>query len=264
MYGHGVINLKTPEQIEKMAASGRVQARALQLAVAKARAGVTTAEIDAAVEKFIRSQGGVPTFKGYKGFPGSICASVNDMVVHGIPGQQKLEKGDLISIDIGVTLDGWVSDAALTVPVGGEAGAVAERLLDTTKQSLFDAVEQCRVGNRLGDVSHAVQKRVEDAGFSVIRELIGHGVGREMHEEPQVPNYGEPGTGPELQAGMVIAVEPMVNVGGPQITTGDDGWAVYSSDGSLTAHFEFTVAITKDGPRILTPWHESSETTITG
>lgn len=256
MYLPGVINLKTPEQIDEMATSGRVQAKALQLAIAKTRPGVTTAEIDAAVEKFIRSQSGTPTFKGYRGFPGSICASVNDMVVHGIPGPQKLAKGDLISIDIGVTLGGWVTDAAVTVAVGGEAGAVAESLMDTTKQSLFDAVEQCRVGNRLGDVSHAVQKRVEAAGFSVIRELIGHGVGREMHEEPQVPNYGKPGTGPELNAGMVIAVEPMVNVGGPEIKVGDDGWAVYSSDGSLNAHFEFTVAVTKDGPRVLTPWHE--------
>lgn len=239
-----------------MAASGRVQAKALQLAIAKARPGVTTAEIDAAVEKFIRSQGGTPTFKGYKGFPGSICASVNDVVVHGIPGPQVLEKGDLISIDIGVTLGGWVTDAAVTVAVGDEAGVVAQSLMDTTKQSLLDAVETCRVGNRLGDVSHAVQTRVEAAGFSVIRELIGHGVGREMHEEPQVPNYGKPGTGPELKAGMVIAVEPMVNVGGPAITMGDDGWAVYSADGSLTAHFEFTVAVTEGGPRVLTPWHE--------
>ncbi|MFY9489048.1 MAG: type I methionyl aminopeptidase [Solirubrobacterales bacterium] len=256
MYRPGVINLKTSEQIDAMAASGRVQAKALQLAISKARPGATTAEIDSAVEKFIVSQGGVPSFKGYKGFPGSICASVNDMVVHGIPGPQKLEKGDLISIDIGVTLDGWVSDAAVTVAVGGEAGAVANALMDTTKQSLFDAVEQCQVGNRLGDVSHAVQQTVEAAGFSVIRELIGHGVGRQMHEEPQVPNYGEPGTGPILKPGMVIAIEPMVNVGGPSITMGDDGWAVYSSDGSLTAHFEFTVAITKDGPRVLTPWHD--------
>ncbi len=258
MYGHGVINLKTPEEIQKMAASGLVQARALQLAISKARPGVTTGEIDGAVEKYIRSQGGVPSFKGYKGFPASICASVNDMVVHGIPGPQKLEKGDLLSVDIGVTLDGWVSDGAVTIPVGDEAGAVAQSLLETTKQSLFDAVELCRPGNRLGDVSNAVQARVESAGFSVIRELIGHGVGREMHEEPQVPNYGEPGTGPELKPGMVIAIEPMVNVGRPEITMGDDGWAVYSSDGSLTAHFEFTVAITQDGPRILTPWHESS------
>ncbi|MFY9264107.1 MAG: type I methionyl aminopeptidase [Solirubrobacterales bacterium] len=256
MYRAGVINLKTPDQIEQMAASGRVQTQALRLAVSKARPGVTTAEIDSAVEKFIRSQGGVPSFKGYKGFPGSICASVNDMVVHGIPGPRKLVKGDLISIDIGVTLDGWVSDAAVTVAVGGEPGAVASSLLETTKQSLFDAIEQCQPGNRLGDVSHAVQERVEAAGFSVIRELIGHGVGRQMHEEPQVPNYGAPGTGPELKPGMVIAIEPMVNVGGPAIRMGDDGWAVYSADGSLTAHFEFTVAITADGPRVLTPWHE--------
>jgi methionyl aminopeptidase len=251
-----VIKLKTPEQLDQMAASGRVQAKALQLAMNKARPGVTTAEIDEAVEKFIRSQGGVPSFKGYKGFPGSICASVNDMVVHGIPGPQRLEKGDLLSVDIGVTLDGWVSDAAVTIPIGGESTVVEEQLLETTKQALFDAVDQCQVGNHLGDVSHAVQQRVEGAGFSVIRELIGHGVGQEMHEEPQVPNHGTPGTGPELQEGLVIAVEPMVNVGAADIVMGDDGWAVYSKDGSPTAHFEFTIAITKDGPRILTPWHE--------
>jgi methionyl aminopeptidase len=251
-----VIKLKTPEQLDQMAASGRVQAKALQLAMNKARPGVTTAEIDEAVEKFIRSQGGVPSFKGYKGFPGSICASVNDMVVHGIPGPQRLEKGDLLSVDIGVTLDGWVSDAAVTIPIGGESTVVEEQLLETTRQALFDAVDQCQVGNHLGDVSHAVQQRVEGAGFSVIRELIGHGVGQEMHEEPQVPNHGTPGTGPELQEGLVIAVEPMVNVGAADIVMGDDGWAVYSKDGSPTAHFEFTIAITKDGPRILTPWHE--------
>lgn len=251
-----MIKLKTPEQLDQMAASGRVQAKALQLAMNKARPGVTTAEIDEAVEKFIRSQGGVPSFKGYKGFPGSICASVNDMVVHGIPGPQRLEKGDLLSVDIGVTLDGWVSDAAVTIPIGGESTVVEEQLLETTRQALFDAVDQCQVGNHLGDVSHAVQQRVEGAGFSVIRELIGHGVGQEMHEEPQVPNHGTPGTGPELQEGLVIAVEPMVNVGAADIVMGDDGWAVYSKDGSPTAHFEFTIAITKDGPRILTPWHE--------
>ncbi|MGH2905425.1 MAG: type I methionyl aminopeptidase [Solirubrobacterales bacterium] len=256
MYTPGVINLKTPEQIDQMAASGRVQAKALQLAKKAARPGATTAEVDAAVEKFIRSQNGVPSFKGYRGFPGSICASNNDMVVHGIPGPEKLTSGDLLSVDIGVTLDGWVSDAAITFPVGGESTALADQLIDVTKQSLFDAVEQCRIGNHLGDVSHAVQKCVEGAGFSVIRELIGHGVGRQMHEEPQVPNYGDPGTGPELKAGMVLAIEPMVNAGGPEITMGDDNWSVYSSDGSLTAHFEFTVAVTEDGPRVLTPWHE--------
>jgi methionyl aminopeptidase len=258
MYTPGVINLKTPEQIDQMAASGAVQAKALQLAKKAARAGVTTHDVDDAVEKFIRSQGGVPSFKGYRGFPGSICASNNDMVVHGIPGPEKLEKGDLLSVDIGVTLNGWVSDAAITFPIGGESTALADSLMDVTKQSLFDAVEACRPGNHLGDVSYAVQKRVEDAGFSIIKELIGHGVGRQMHEEPQVPNYGEPGTGPTLKPGMVLAIEPMVNAGGPEITMGDDNWSVYSADGSLTAHFEFTVAVTENGPRVLTPWHELS------
>jgi methionyl aminopeptidase len=254
-----VIKLKTPEQVEQMAAAGRVQARALQMVMATVRPGMTTGELDATVEKFIRSQGATPTFKGYRGFPGSICASVNEMVVHGIPGPQKLTKGDILSVDIGVTLDGWVADAAVTLPVGGEIDPVSQRLLEVTKQSLFDAVEQCRPGNRLGDVSSAVQSTVESAGFSVIRELIGHGVGREMHEEPQVPNFGEPGTGPELKPGMVIAVEPMVNVGAPEIVMGDDGWAVYSRDGSMTAHFEFTVAVTEGEPRILTPWHIDGE-----
>lgn len=250
-----MIKLKTPEEVEKMAAAGRVQARALQMVIATARPGMTTGELDTTVEKFIRSQGAIPTFKGYRGFPGSICASLNDMVVHGIPGPQKIAKGDLLSVDIGVTLDGWVADAAVTIPIGGEIDPVSERLLESTKQALFDAVEQCRPGKRLGDVSSAVQRRVEGDGFSVIRELIGHGVGQEMHEEPQVPNHGSPGTGPVLKPGMVIAVEPMVNVGKPEIAMGDDGWAVYSRDGSMTAHFEFTVAVTKGEPLILTPWH---------
>lgn len=256
MYSNDVINLKTPEQLDQMAASGKVHAGAMQVAVETAKPGATTKEVDTAVEKFIRENGGIPTFKGFRGFPGSICISNNDMVVHGIPGPEVLEAGDTLCIDIGVTLGGWVSDGAVTMPVGGESNAIADSLMETTKQSLFDSVEQCQVGNHLGDVGHAVEKRVEDAGFSVIRELIGHGVGRQMHEEPQVPNYGVPGTGHELQAGMVIAIEPMVNAGKPEIFVGDDNWSVYSADGSLTAHFEFTVAITEDGPRILTPWHE--------
>lgn len=251
-----MINLKTPEQLDQMAAAGKVQAQALKLAVDTAKPGATTMDVDQAVEKFIRENGGIPSFKGFRGFPGSICASNNDMVVHGIPGNEELAAGDVFSVDIGVTLGGWVADAAVTVPVGGESTAIADSLMETTKQSLFDAVEQCRVGNHLGDVGHAVEARVEAAGFSIIRELIGHGVGRQMHEEPQVPNYGTPGTGPELKAGMVIAIEPMVNAGGPEIFVGEDKWSVFSADGSLTAHFEFTVAITDDGPRILTPWHE--------
>jgi methionyl aminopeptidase len=249
-----VIVQKTPEEIEKMADAGRVLARALTLLRGKARAGVTTGELDKAAEKFIRSQGGEPAFKGYRGFPGSICASPNSMVVHGIPGSYKLGRGDILSIDVGVILDGWVADAAITVPIGNVT-PVAKRLLTTTRAALFDAVEQCRIGNRLGDIGHAVQKRVEADDFSVVRSLVGHGIGRDMHEDPQIPNYGEPGTGEKLEEGMVLAVEPMVNVGNHPIRVAADNWSVYSQDGSLAAHFEHTVAITAEGPRILTPWH---------
>lgn len=249
---------KTPEEIDQIAAAGQILARCHSLLRSKARAGVTTAELDQAAERFIRSQGGEPAFKGYRGFPGSICASPNSMVVHGIPGPYELQRGDLLSVDIGVVLDGWVADAAVTLPIG-QISTVARTLLDTTRTSLFDAVEQCRAGNRLGDVSHAVQSRVEEAGFSVIRSLVGHGIGRDMHEDPQIPNYGRPGTGPDLEVGMVLAVEPMVNVGAHGIRMGSDNWAVYSQDGSLAAHFEHTVAITEAGPRILTPWHLEEE-----
>ncbi len=246
---------KTPEEIEKMAAAGAIHTRTMKLLAGKVREGVTTAELDEAAEKYIRSQGATPSFKGYRGFPGSICASPNSMVVHGIPGPYKLGRGDIISIDIGVTYDGWVADGAVTFGVG-QVTPVAGKLLDVTKASLFDAVQQCRVGNKLGDVSHAVQARVEAEGLSVVRSLVGHGIGRDMHEEPQIPNYGDPGRGPTLEEGMVLAVEPMVNAGRHMVRMGDDGWAIYSQDGSLAAHFEFTIAITGDGPRILTPWHE--------
>jgi methionyl aminopeptidase len=246
---------KTPEQVDKMAASGEVLVRCLRMLAAKARPGITTSELDAAAEKFIRSQGAEPAFKGYRGFPGSICASPNSMVVHGIPDGYELKRGDLISIDVGVVKDGWVSDAALTLPIGPVAPE-AQKLLDVTKTSLFAGVEQMRPGNHLGDVSAAIQRSVEAENLSIIRTLVGHGIGREMHEEPQVPNFGEPGKGPELEVGTVLAIEPMVNAGGPLVRMGDDGWAVYSDDDSLAAHFEFTVAVTPDGPRILTPWHE--------
>ena len=247
---------KTPEQVEKMAASGEILVRCLKMLAAKARPGVTTGELDEAAEKFIRSQGATPAFKGYRGFPGSICASPNSMVVHGIPGPYELQRGDVLSIDVGVIKDGWVADAAMTVPVG-EVSAEATKLLDLTKASLFAGVEQMRPGNHLGDVSAAIQRTVEAEGMSIIRTLVGHGIGREMHEEPQVPNFGEPGKGPELEVGTVLAIEPMVNVGGPLVRMDDDGWSVYSDDDSLAAHFEFTVAVTPDGPRILTPWHEA-------
>ena len=252
-----MITKKTPEEVERMAASGEVLVRCLKMLAAKARAGVTTEELDAAAEKFIRSQGAVPAFKGYRGFPGSICASPNSMVVHGIPDGYTLKRGDVLSIDVGVVKDGWVSDAAMTVPVG-PVGPEAQKLLDVTKASLFAGVEQMRAGNHLGDVSAAIQRSVELEGLSIIRTLVGHGIGQEMHEEPQVPNFGDPGKGPELQEGMVLAIEPMVNAGGPLVRMCDDGWAVFSEDGSLAAHFEFTVAVTSEGPRILTPWHEES------
>jgi methionyl aminopeptidase len=247
---------KTPEQIEQMAVAGDILVRCLKMLESKTRVGVTTEELDAAAEKFIRSQGAEPAFKGYRGFPGSICASPNSMVVHGIPGPYELARGDILSIDVGVVKDGWVADAAMTVPVGA-VSPEAQRLLDVTKASLFAGIEQMQPGNHLGDVSAAIQRAVEVEGHSVIRTLVGHGIGREMHEEPQVPNFGEPGKGPELEEGMVLAIEPMVNIGGPLVRMDDDGWSVFSEDGSLAAHFEFTVAVTADGPRVLTPWHEA-------
>jgi methionyl aminopeptidase len=245
---------KSPDEIEAMARSGAILARCLQMLRSKARPGVTTLDLDDAAERFIRSQNAEPAFKGYRGFPGSICSSPNSMIVHGIPGSYKLQRGDIISIDVGVVLDGWVSDAAVTVPVG-PVSPIATRLMQTTRESLFEAVEQVRVGNHLGDISAAVQRKVEADGFAVVRSLVGHGVGREMHEDPQIPNYGDPGTGPELEEGMVLAIEPMTTAGEDGIRVGSDNWSVYSSDGSLACHFEHTVAVTSDGPRILTPWH---------
>jgi methionyl aminopeptidase len=253
MYRSMIIR-KAPEQIEAMAAAGEIQARCLRMLRSKCRPGVTTAELDQAAERFIRSQGAIASFKGYRGFPGSICTSPNSMVVHGIPGPYELRRGDILSIDVGVTYEGWVADAAITVPVG-DASEDSEPLLTATREALFAGIEQARPGNRLGDISNAVQRRVEEDELSVIRTLVGHGIGRNMHEDPQIPNFGDPGKGPELAEGMVLAIEPMVNAGGPDVRMGSDGWAVYSQDDSLTAHFEFTVAVTADGPRILTPWH---------
>ena len=248
---------KSPEQVERMASAGAILVRTMNLLAGKVRPGVTTRELDQAAERFIRSQGAEPAFKGYRGFPGSICTSPNSMIVHGIPGPYKLDRGDILSIDIGVVHDGWVADAARTFPVG-TITPVAHKLLKTTEESLFLAVPQCRAGNRLGDVSHAIQAHVEAAGLSVVRSLVGHGIGRDMHEEPQIPNYGQPGTGVLLEEGMVLAVEPMVTAGRNGVRVADDHWSIFSQDGSLAAHFEFTIAITAEGPRILTPWHEAS------
>ena len=247
---------KTLNDIDKMAAAGDVLVQTMRLVEGKIRAGVTTEELDLAAEKFIKSMGAKPAFKGYRGFPGSICASPNDMVVHGIPGPIALENGDILSVDIGVIKDGWVADAARTFPVG-EVSSLANNLLTTTREALFAAVKQCFPGNRMGDISNAVQTLVESNGFSVVRSLVGHGIGRDMHEDPQVPNYGVPGRGIQLEEGMVFAIEPMVTAGAHMVRMGDDGWAIYSQDNSLAAHFEFTVAVTSNGPRILTPWHEA-------
>lgn len=237
-----------------MAKAGDILTRCLKMLRSKVRPGVTTLELDEAAEKFIRSQGATPAFKGYRGFPGSICASPNSMVVHGIPGPYELQKGDLISLDVGVVYDGWVADAAFTLPVG-PVSEEATQLMETTKASLFTGIAEAKAGNHLGDISAAIQRRIEQDGLAVIRSLVGHGIGQRMHEDPQIPNHGEPGRGPLLEEGMTFAIEPMVNVGSDGIRMDDDGWSVYSEDGSLAAHFEFTVAVGVDGPRILTPWH---------
>src|SRR5947209_15662157 len=209
-----------------MAAAGALLVRTMSLVAGKVRPGVTTRELDEAAEKFIRSQGGEPAFKGYRGFPGSICTSPNSMIVHGIPGPYTLQRGDIISVDIGVIRDGWVADAARTFPVG-PISPVARKLLTTTEEALLIAVEQCRASQRLGDVSHAIQQHVEAAGLSIVRTLVGHGIGRSMHEDPQIPNYGSPGTGVLLEEGMVLAVEPMVTAGRHAVRVGEDHWAIY-------------------------------------
>ena len=248
---------KTPAEIDKMAAAGAILVRTLALVESKIRPGITTADLDAAAERFIRSQGATPAFKGYRGFPGSLCTSPNSMVVHGIPGPYELSRGDVLSVDCGVVLDGWVADAARTFAVGS-ISPTARKLLTTTEASLHAAAAQCRPGNRLGDVSHAVQEVVEAEGLAVVRSLVGHGIGRDMHEDPQIPNYGPAGKGVKLEEGMVFAIEPMVTAGRHAVRMGDDHWAIYSQDGSLAAHFEFTIAVTAEGPRILTPWHETT------
>jgi methionyl aminopeptidase len=251
-----VIIKKSPEEIERMAAAGALLVRTMNLLAGKVRPGVSTGDLDDAAEKFIRSQGAEPAFKGYRGFPGSICTSPNSMIVHGIPGGYKLGRGDILSVDIGVVLDGWVADAARTFAVG-PITPIAAKLLSTTEEALYLGVAQARPGNHLGDISHAIQTHVESAGLSIVRSLVGHGIGRSMHEEPQIPNYGEPGSGVLLEEGMVLAIEPMVTAGRHGVRVGEDHWAIYSQDGSLAAHFEFTVAVTAEGPRILTPWHQT-------
>ena len=242
---------KSQQEIEQMARAGEVVAETLEVLREYVKPGVTTAGLDRIADEFIRSRGGIPTFKGYRGYPASICASPNAMVVHGIPGPYALEEGDVLSVDVGVTLDGFVGDSAWTYAVG-EISPEAERLLEVCEASLYAGIEQARVGNRLSDISHAIQAVTEEAGFSVIRALVGHGVGRSMHEDPQIPNYGPPGRGPLLQEGMTLAIEPMITAGEPDVYVHADEWSISSVDESLAAHFEHTVAVTKDGPRVLT------------
>jgi methionyl aminopeptidase len=224
-----VIIRKSQAEIEKMARAGTVVRECLELLGREVGPGITTRELDRLAEKFIRSRGGVPTFKGYRGFPGSICASPNDMVVHGIPGKLRLREGDILGVDVGVTMDGYIADAAATFPVG-EISEQARDLLRVTEESLWQGIAQCQIGNRVGDISHAVQSHAEASGFSVVQSMVGHGVGREMHEDPQVPNFGPPGQGPELREGMVLAIEPMVNVGGHEVELGDDSWAIFTKE----------------------------------
>jgi methionyl aminopeptidase len=246
-----VIIRKSEQEIEAMARAGRVVADTLALLRENMRPGITTLELDELAEEHIRSQGGEPTFKGYHGFPASICTSPNSMVVHGIPGAYRVEEGDLISVDVGVTLNGFVADSAYTFAVG-EIDDHAQRLLDVGQAALEAGIAEARAGNHVGDISAAIQRTTEEAGFSVVKSLVGHGIGRSMHEEPQIPNWGEPGRGPLLSAGMTLAIEPMINAGGPDVVVAADRWSISTGDGSLSAHFEHTVAVTEAEPRILT------------
>jgi methionyl aminopeptidase len=242
---------KSEQEIDAMARAGRVVADTLALVGEHLRPGMTTKELDELAEEYIRSQGGTPTFKGYHGFPASICASPNSMVVHGIPGEYRIEDGDLLSVDVGVTLKGFVADSAYTFAVG-EIDDDAQRLLDVGQAALEAGIAEARAGNHIGDISNAVQRTVEEAGFSVVKSLVGHGIGRSMHEEPQIPNWGEPGRGPLLAPGMTLAIEPMITAGGAEVVVAADRWSSSTDDGSLSAHFEHTVAVRDGGPRILT------------
>jgi methionyl aminopeptidase len=245
------ITLKSPEQIAKMRQAGRVVAEMLQACQEAARPGVTTNDLDKVARQVLAKRKAKSNFLGYHGYPAVICASPNNTIVHGIPGDYRLEEGDIISIDCGAIIDGWHGDAARTIPVG-EISEDARKLIMVTEESLWAGIQYVRSGARLTDIGHAVQTVAEGAGFSVVREYVGHGIGRAMHEEPQVPNYGEPGRGIKLKVGHVFAVEPMVNMGSPDTQLNEDGWTVVTADGSLSAHFEHSIAVTEDGPEVLT------------
>jgi methionyl aminopeptidase len=247
-----VIICRSADELERMREAGRLVGEVLAELAAVVAPGVTTADLDAMAEKRIARAGATPAFKGYHGYPATICASINEEVIHGIPsGRRLLQEGDIISIDVGASLNGYFGDSAVTLPVG-QVSEEAATLLRVTEEALFKAIERVRPGNRVSDIGHAVQKHVEAYGFSVVREFVGHGIGQRMHEEPQVPNYGEPGRGPRLAEGMVLAIEPMVNAGKPAVKLLGDGWTAVTRDSSLSAHFEHTVAVTAAGPWILT------------
>jgi methionyl aminopeptidase len=243
---------KSAGELEAMREGGKITAACLEMLAENVRVGIATGELDRMAEEFIRSRGGTPEFKGYQGFPASICASPNSMIVHGIPGSYRLKGGDIISLDVGVRYEGFVTDSATTVAVG-EVPEETEGLLSTTRQCLLAATEQVRVGKRLGDIGHAIQDLAESRGYGVVRDLVSHGVGRKMHEEPQIPNYGRPGTGPRLLPGMTFAIEPMITLGDYDIRVSEwDGWSIYTADNSLAAHYEHTIAVTENGPWVLT------------
>jgi methionyl aminopeptidase len=246
-----VIVCKSPAEIEKMRAANQVVARILEELAAMVAPGVSTADLDAAAEARVRAAGAEPAFKGYRGYPATLCASVNEQVIHGIPSKTPMKSGDIVSLDMGVKLNGYYGDSAVTVPVG-TVGEDVTRLLRVTQEALEKGIAQVKVGGRISDIGHAIQAHVESNGFSVVREFVGHGIGASLHEEPQIANYGEPGRGPRLAEGMTLAIEPMVNMGKPAVKVLADGWTAVTRDGSLSAHFEHTVAVTKDGPLVLT------------
>lgn len=246
-----MIELKNANQLDRMRKAGRIVAETLALMRELAKPGITTLELDRKAEEYIRAQGATPAFKGYNGFPATLCTSVNEQVVHGIPSLRYLESGDIISIDCGALIDGYFGDAAVTLPIG-EVGEDLQKLLRVTEESLMLGIAQAKLGNRLYDVSYAVQTHVEANGFSVVRDYVGHGIGRAMHEDPQIPNFGKPGRGPRLEVGMALAIEPMVNMGTYEVQTLKDHWTVVTKDSRPSAHFEHTVAITENGPEILT------------
>ena len=247
-----MIYCKSAREIKLMREGGRILAEVVERLRALARSGTSTLEIDEAVEAFIRSQGAAPAFKGYRGFPATVCVSINEEVVHGIPSRRRrLKDGDIVGFDLGCIVDGYYADCAVTLPIGAIPAQV-QNLLDVTRESLDLAIQECRPDRRLSDVSHAVQRHVEAHGFGVVRAFVGHGIGRALHEEPQIPNFGEPGRGPRLRPGMVLAIEPMVTMGNYEVRILDDGWTAVTTDGSLAAHFEHTIAVTETGPEVLT------------